>query len=254
MEYACGRYVIAYNGEIYNHLGLRKLLRSAREDGEWRGHSDTETLLACFQAWGIDKTLARVVGMFAIALWDRETRTLTLARDRMGEKPLYYGWQGDTFLFGSELKAFKAQPAFQADIDRGALVLLLRHNYVPAPYSIYEGIFKLPAGTYVQVTTWNSLVSWRWFQSRIASRATRALKSGLRRLRGLGMVEGSCRLTLCPQPLNLATCPGFGVHFSSRLCMERSRCFTAWCSISGRISGSSTSVSDSGLRLFCRWR
>jgi asparagine synthase (glutamine-hydrolysing) len=151
------RYVIAFNGEIYNHLELRRdlenipspqpLSQGARGHISWRGHSDTETLLACFEAWGIEKTLASAVGMFAIALWDRETRTLTLARDRMGEKPLYYGWQGDSFLFGSELKALKAHPAFKADIDRGALALLLRHNYVPAPYSIYEGIYKLPAGT-----------------------------------------------------------------------------------------------------------
>jgi asparagine synthase (glutamine-hydrolysing) len=152
-----GRYVIAFNGEIYNHLELRGLLRSARNDSEWRGHSDTETLLACFEAWGIEKTLASAVGMFAIALWDRETRTRTLARDRMGEKPLYYGWQGDSFLFGSELKALKAHPAFHADIDRGALALFLRHNYVPAPYSIYEGIYKLPAGTYLQVTAKGAL-------------------------------------------------------------------------------------------------
>ncbi|RDE51179.1 MAG: asparagine synthase (glutamine-hydrolyzing) [Candidatus Accumulibacter meliphilus] len=147
MASSCGRFVIAFNGEIYNHLELRGRLKGQ----DWRGHSDTETLLACFAAWGIEKTLERAVGMFAIALWDRETCTLTLARDRIGEKPLYYGWQGDTLLFGSELKALKAHPAFKAEIDRGALALLLRHNYVPAPYSIYEGIHKLPAGTYLQL-------------------------------------------------------------------------------------------------------
>lgn len=156
-----GRYVIAFNGEIYNHLKLRLDLENnpspqlvsseASGNTSWRGHSDTETLLACFECWGIAKTLTSAVGMFAIALWDRETRTLTLARDRVGEKPLYYGWQGDTFLFGSELKALKAHPAFKAGVDRGALALLLRHNYVPAPYSIYEGIYKLPAGTYLQI-------------------------------------------------------------------------------------------------------
>lgn len=175
-----GRYVIAFNGEIYNHLDLRRTLEDllspslspspspspltpspspAGRRGEylWRGHSDTETLLACFAAWGIEKTLASAVGMFAIVLWDRETRTLTLARDRMGEKPLYYGWQGDSFLFGSELKALKAHPALKADIDRGALALLLRYNYVPAPYSIYRGIYKLPAGTFLQVNAQRSL-------------------------------------------------------------------------------------------------
>ena len=151
MVSACGRYVIAFNGEIYNHLELRGLLRGARNDGVWRGHSDTETLLACFEAWGVAKSLERAVGMFAIALWDRHDRVLTLARDRMGEKPLYYGWQGDIFLFGSELKALKAHPAFRAGIDRGALALLLRHNYVPAPYSIYEGIRKLPSGSFLQI-------------------------------------------------------------------------------------------------------
>ena len=142
-----GRYVIAFNGEIYNHLDLRRQLG----DRAWRGHSDTETLLAGFEFWGIEKTLQRAVGMFAIALWDRVDRSLILARDRMGEKPLYYGWQGDTFLFGSELKALKAHPAFQGEIDRDALALMLRHNYIPAPYSIYKGIRKLLPGTYLKL-------------------------------------------------------------------------------------------------------
>ncbi|WP_430626770.1 asparagine synthetase B family protein [Thiobacter aerophilum] len=116
----------------------------------WRGHSDTETLLACFEAWGIERTLQRAVGMFAIALWDRETRTLTLARDRLGEKPLYYGWLRGALVFGSELKALRAFPGFDNEIDRGALALFLRHNYVPAPWSIYRNIWKLPPGCYVQ--------------------------------------------------------------------------------------------------------
>ena len=145
MVSASGRYVIAFNGEIYNHLDLRRQLG----DRGWRGHSDTETLLAGFELWGIEQTLQRAVGMFAIALWDRVDRSLILARDRMGEKPLYYGWQGDTFLFGSELKALKVHPAFQGEIDRAALALMLRHNYIPAPYSIYKGICKLPSGTYL---------------------------------------------------------------------------------------------------------
>jgi asparagine synthase (glutamine-hydrolysing) len=152
MASAAGRYVIAFNGEIYNHLELRQTLGESGYNNAWRGHSDTETLLCAFEYWGVDKTLQAVVGMFAIALWDRHERVLTLARDRVGEKPLYYGWQGDTFLFGSELKALKAHPAFRADVDRGALTLLLRHNYVPAPYSIYEGIGKLPAGSLLQVS------------------------------------------------------------------------------------------------------
>ena len=146
-----GRFVLAYNGEIYNHLELRCELQAAGAAPVWRGHSDTETLLAAIEAWGIEATLKRSVGMFAFALWDRSERKLVLARDRAGEKPLYYGWQGDVFLFGSELKALRAHPAFNAPVDRGALVLLLRHNYVPAPYSIYQGIRKLPAGTWLEI-------------------------------------------------------------------------------------------------------
>jgi len=151
MHSPCSRYVIAFNGEIYNHMALRRQLESRGQAPAWRGHSDTETLLACFAAWGAEATLRASVGMFAIALWDRRERTLTLARDRLGEKPLYWGWQGDTLLFGSELKALKAHPAFMAGIDRGALALLMRHGYVPAPRSIYEGIGKLPCGHSVRI-------------------------------------------------------------------------------------------------------
>ncbi len=146
MHSACGRYVLVFNGEIYNHLELRKQLTAEHCATSWRGHSDTETLLACFVAWGLERTLQASVGMFAIALWDRQERVLALARDRMGEKPLYYGWQRDVLLFGSELKALKAHSAFHADVDRNALALLLRHNCIPAPYSIYQGIQKLMPG------------------------------------------------------------------------------------------------------------
>ena len=146
---ASGRYVLAYNGEVYNHLDLRRDLDAAGTAPPWRGHSDTETLLACIEAWGVEATLKRSVGMFAFALWDRQARTLVLARDRAGEKPLYYGWQGDVLLFGSELKALRAHPAFNAAVDRGALALLLRHNYIPAPCSIHQGIAKLPPGTWL---------------------------------------------------------------------------------------------------------
>lgn len=153
---AIGRYVIAFNGEIYNHLDIRKELESQEYAPSWRGHSDTETLLAGIEAWGLETTLKKSIGMFAIALWDTQTRTLTLARDRIGEKPLYYGWQGEgdarVFLFGSELKALKAHPAFAAEIDRGALCLLMRHNYIPAPYSIYQGIAKLEPGCLLSVS------------------------------------------------------------------------------------------------------
>lgn len=145
------RWVVAYNGEIYNHLDMRQALEAANMAPTWRGHSDTETFLACIEAWGVEETLKRSVGMFAIVLWDRDRRELWLARDRLGEKPLYYGWQGDTFLFGSELKALRAHPAFNAAVDRGALALLLRHNYVPEPYSIWQGIHKLLPGTFVRL-------------------------------------------------------------------------------------------------------
>ncbi len=146
-----GRYVIAFNGEIYNHLELRKELELLGSACAWRGHSDTETLLAAFDHWGIEPTLVKTVGMFAFALWDRQLRSLILARDRLGEKPLYYGWQGDTFLFGSELKALRAYPSFQADVDRSALTLYMQYGYIPAPASIYRNVFKLMPGTYVQL-------------------------------------------------------------------------------------------------------
>jgi asparagine synthase (glutamine-hydrolysing) len=142
-----GRYVIAYNGEIYNHLELRAELRRAGHAPVWRGHSDTETLLANFDVYGVQATLQQAVGMFAFGVWDRATRTLTLGRDRLGEKPLYYGWQGGTLLFGSELKALKAHPLFNAEIDRDAVAAFMRFGYVPAPRSIYRGVSKLPPGT-----------------------------------------------------------------------------------------------------------
>ena len=142
-----GRFMIVYNGEIYNHLKIREELNGAGEPvDDWRGHSDTETLLAGFDAWGIKGTLLRCVGMFAMAVWDKRERTLTLTRDRMGEKPLYYGWNNGAFLFASELKALRAFPGFNARINRNALTLLMRHNYVPTPHSIYHDIFKLWPG------------------------------------------------------------------------------------------------------------
>jgi asparagine synthase (glutamine-hydrolysing) len=152
MHSSSGRYVISFNGEIYNHESLRRELEAGRQSPAWRGHSDTETLLAGFDAWGIQQTVERAIGMFAFAIWDRECQTLTLARDRIGEKPLYYGWQDTAFLFGSELKALRAHPAFQSEIDRDALCLLLRHNCIPAPYSVYKGIAKLPPGCLLSVT------------------------------------------------------------------------------------------------------
>lgn len=140
-----GRYTIVFNGEIYNFLELR---RSLDEVGatNWRGRSDTEVLLAAITHWGINDALDRFDGMFAIALWDREDKRLSLIRDRMGEKPLYFGWAGKSFVFGSELKAIAAHEDFSPNIDRRAVAGLLRYGYVPAPVSIYQGIEKLAPG------------------------------------------------------------------------------------------------------------
>ena len=156
MHSASGRYVVVFNGEIYNHAELRAQLGAIGKAPAWRGHSDTEALLAAVEAWGMEDALRRCVGMFAIALWDRQRQELTLARDRLGEKPLYYGWQGQgdraVFLFGSELKALRAHPSFNAALNRNALALYLRHNYIPAPHSIYEGISKLQPGCMLTVS------------------------------------------------------------------------------------------------------
>ncbi len=145
MQSPSGRYVLAFNGEIYNFRELRAELESL--GATFRGHSDTEVLLRGVEQWGLDATLRRSAGMFALALWDRGEGALQLARDRMGEKPLYYGWSGRSFIFGSELKALRAHPEWRGVIDRDVLALYLRHGYVPAPYSIYQGISKLAPGT-----------------------------------------------------------------------------------------------------------
>lgn len=147
MESASSRYVIAFNGEIYNHLALRDELGAQA----WRGHSDTETLLVAIEQWGLLPTLQKVVGMFAFALWDRREKSLTLARDRFGEKPLYYGLQKGVLLFGSELKALREHPAFEGGVDRDVLSLYFRYNYIPAPYSVYRGIHKLEPGCLLTV-------------------------------------------------------------------------------------------------------
>ena len=150
-----GRYVIVYNGEVYNHMDLRRQLEEGGARFEWRGHSDTETLLAGIETWGIEETLKRAIGMFAFALWDRQEKALFLGRDRLGEKPLYYGWQGKgadrTFLFGSELKALSGHPAFEGEINRDALTLYVRHVYIPGPHSIYRGIAKLEPGCFLRL-------------------------------------------------------------------------------------------------------
>ncbi|SHF71524.1 asparagine synthase (glutamine-hydrolysing) [Litoreibacter ascidiaceicola] len=156
MSSASGRFEVVFNGEIYNHLKLRRDLEEAGHAPVWRGTSDTEVMMAGFEVWGIEETLARLEGMFAIALWDRETRTLKLVRDRLGEKPLYYGWQGKgrdaVFLFGSELKALQAHPAFNARIRRDAIVAMLRHGHVPEDLVIYEGLRKLRPGEIAEIS------------------------------------------------------------------------------------------------------
>ena len=149
MHSACGRYVITFNGEIYNFKALRDELETRGH--RFRGHSDTEVLLAAVSEWGLDAALVRFNGMFAFALWDRATETLHLVRDRAGEKPLYYAASGRGWLFASELKALHAHPDFRPEIDRDALALFLRRSYIPAPYSIYSGVRKLPPGTVVSI-------------------------------------------------------------------------------------------------------
>lgn len=145
------RYVIAFNGEIYNHLEIRQDIETELPDVVWQGHSDTETLLKAIQIFGWDKALQKLIGMFAIALWDDQKKQLLLARDRFGEKPLYYGWQNDSFLFGSELKALTKHPAFEKKIEKQAIAILLKHGYIATPYSIWEGINKLPAAHYLRI-------------------------------------------------------------------------------------------------------
>ena len=152
MRSASGRYTLVFNGEIYNHLEIRRMLEHGGAF-RWRGHSDTETLLAAIEAWGLQTALERSTGMFAIAVWDRQERLLHLARDRMGEKPLYYGWSNGSFVFASELKALRIFPGFMPDIDQDALGLYMAFNCVPAPWSIYRGIRKLMPGHIVSIAS-----------------------------------------------------------------------------------------------------
>lgn len=149
MTSASGRFTIVYNGEIYNHAELRSDLE--KRGYPFRGHSDTEVLLAGIEHWGIRQTVKRCNGMFALAVWDTNENQLTLARDRIGIKPLFYGIADGHFLFGSELKAMRQHPAFRRDIDRNSLALFLSYNYVPAPHSIYEGVRKLPPGSLLTI-------------------------------------------------------------------------------------------------------
>ena len=155
MHSSSGNYVIIFNGEIYNHKSLRSELELINQRN-WLGHSDTETLLAAIEEWGLKKTLAKAKGMFAIALWDKSSNKLSLACDRIGEKPLYYGWVNNQFVFSSELKSIKVFPEFNNSIDRNSLALFLRFNSIPAPYSIYKDIFKLEPGQIVEINSQSS--------------------------------------------------------------------------------------------------
>lgn len=148
----CGRWVFVFNGEIYNAHHLRTELTQLGHNN-WRGHSDTEIMLAAIANWGLQAALQHCVGMFACALWDRREQTLNLFRDRIGEKPLYYGWAANIFLFGSELKALRTHPQFTNAIDRNALNLFMRYSYVPAPHSIYHNVYKLLPGTILTLTS-----------------------------------------------------------------------------------------------------
>lgn len=148
----CGMHSLVYNGEIYNHEDLRIELESSFGSQHWQGHSDTEVLLLALQKFGVEQTLEKLNGMFAFAFWDGNKKALFLARDRIGEKPLYFGYHGGVFLFGSELKALKVHPKFLRNVDRDSLALFMRHNYIAAPYSIYQNTYKLKPAHYIVVT------------------------------------------------------------------------------------------------------
>jgi len=192
---ASGRYVLTYNGEIYNYLNLRQELEKD-QDYTWRGRSDTEVLLAAIETWGLPETLDKINGMFAFGLWDRITRTLTLARDRLGEKPLYIGWIGKQIAFASELKAFQCIRQWEKNIDCQAVGYFLRYGFIPAPLSIYQGVYKLPAGHFISFTAedtiqrpidtasfkklcncyWNlSTVAWQGINNQLAPNAETAI-------------------------------------------------------------------------------
>lgn len=147
-----GRYVIVFNGEIYNHLDLRDELKKDSKFS-WRGSSDTETLLTCIEVWGVDKTLKKIMGMYAFSIFDRKKKSLYMVRDRLGEKPLYYGWVQGNFVFASELKAFKVLDNFSNSINKDSVSLFLRYSSIPAPHTIYEDIFKLEPGKYIEIST-----------------------------------------------------------------------------------------------------
>lgn len=174
------RYVLAFNGEIYNHKEIRS---SLIKDGlNFKTSSDTEVLLVCLEYWGVEKTLKKCIGMFAFALWDRREKVLTLARDRFGEKPLYYGWQGRSFLFGSSLNALGKHPDWIGSINKNALSLLIQHNFIPTPHSIFEQINKLEPGTWLELqwqkNKFNEKTYTYWSANEMAKKGTENTFSG----------------------------------------------------------------------------
>ncbi|MFN7981852.1 MAG: asparagine synthase (glutamine-hydrolyzing) [Vicinamibacterales bacterium] len=167
MESANGRFVLTYNGEIYNHDELRGFLTGVR----WRGSSDSEVILEAFAQWGIEPTLRRLIGMFAIALWDRQDRVLTLMRDRMGKKPLYYAHGPHGVMWGSELKSLCANESFDRTLDEQALQLYFRLGYIPSPFSIYRSARKVEPGCYVTCRVGAEPQSRRYWSARDAAHA-----------------------------------------------------------------------------------
>ena len=180
MPSASGRFVLTFNGEIYNFQDLRTELEQA--GCTFRGHSDTEVLLTAIEEWGVTQALQRANGMFAFAIWDNTTHTLTLARDRIGKKPLYYGWSGKTFLFASELKALKHHPDFDPTIARGALGLYMQYSWIPTPFSIYQSIKKLPPGCFLSISPdsipWTLEPQHYWSSQQVARNAEQHAFSG----------------------------------------------------------------------------
>jgi asparagine synthase (glutamine-hydrolysing) len=172
MASSCGRFQIVFNGEIYNYPALRGELAACGH--RFRGHSDTEVLLAAIAEWGLDAAVRRCLGMFAFACWDEQERRLTLVRDRLGIKPLYYGWVDGAFVFASELKAFRRYPGFAGRIDPDAVALFLRHSYIPAPRSIYRDVHKLPPGTRLSLSQENGSPQPEayWSMQEVITRAT----------------------------------------------------------------------------------
>ena len=176
MVSACGRYIIAYNGEVYNFPDLRSKLEASGKS--FKSHTDTEVILEACAAWGVEATLKLLIGMFAFVLWDRQTQSLTLARDRLGIKPLYWGKQGNTLFFASQPGAFAAHPDWAYEIDRNALASYLRHSYVPAPQSIFQGIKKLEPGCFVEISVdGNERKTQYWDIRSIATTGTRNCNS-----------------------------------------------------------------------------